>query len=195
MEGRNSSGDHLLFKIKLDGKSTGWSNLVSPGRKVRIMGVAIDQTSERSFQFAELETTGRFHFTQSISLPLTVRRGRSDRDEVPPASASPALGVIHVAITRVRVVTVRDPKRFPKTPFQPMGVVHEESKKVGLHCITCVQVTSNPVKTSLTLGSKTWRTKGRACFRATGVGLCSNKQERRAAGRVLLSLPANWWVA
>ena len=171
LEGQNSSGGFLLIETKLDGTSTGRSTYIGPRGTIYMSGISINPTTRLSFQFAELSTTGKFSFIGRFSRSLTVRRGRSDQDDVLPTSASANVGVIHIVVSRVRRVatSISKPRRFSKTPFQPMGVVHEQSKRAGLHCIMCVQVISNTVKTSLTLGSKTWRAKGRAGFRTNEV--------------------------
>ena len=89
-----------------------------------------------------------------------------DSDDLLKSSDNPDLGVIKVEVFKiVNKVPRRQPKMHSRSRFQPIGVVHERSKKAGTHCIGCVPPsgpdtlgqytdTTNPFMLSLGEGRK-----------------------------------------
>ena len=84
-------------------------------------------------------------FHSSLDYPLmTGRRWVSNDDRVDDEenvnSLAPhaALGEIEVSIVRIRAEYRSVPHTMGR--FQPVGAVHERSKKAGVHCVSCVSV-------------------------------------------------------
>ena len=61
-----------------------------------------------------------------------------DEENVNSLAPHAALGQIEVSIVRIRAEYRSVPHTMGR--FQPVGAVHERSKKAGVHCVSCVSV-------------------------------------------------------
>ncbi|KAI0697500.1 hypothetical protein C8T65DRAFT_662092 [Cerioporus squamosus] len=112
----NSRKDILSFAKRLDGTSDG-SNWYPPGESGECWGTRVTPTTRRSYQFSHLTTT--------------------DDDSSLDQNGNSELGTIRIQVYRVK----RVPRTQPVGPacnaaYNPVGPVHERSKKAGVHCIS-----------------------------------------------------------
>ncbi|KAI0754338.1 hypothetical protein C8Q80DRAFT_362391 [Daedaleopsis nitida] len=104
---------HLRLSTKIDGKEAG-GNRCNPGGKGSRWGVRANPTTRLPFKFANLQTT--------------------DDDEVLGSPSHAHLGEIEVGVLRIRAEYRSVPHSWTK--FQPVGAVHERSKKAGVHSVS-----------------------------------------------------------
>ncbi|KAI0716754.1 hypothetical protein C8Q76DRAFT_616324 [Earliella scabrosa] len=107
--------DWLTLTFKLDGSTLGHSSLCVAGQSGKRAGVLTSADIEQPFEFANL------HTTDDDSL-LT---GLSNNNE---------LGTIEVSVRRVRSEYTLVP--YYPGGFNPVGSVHERSKKAGAHSVS-----------------------------------------------------------
>ena len=100
-----------------------------------MVGIHISPTMRQPFRFSQLETTGEGSSSKSRAGGLI---DDSDADDALHAPANADLGTIRVEVERVRLVRIRNssPRDFAHA-FHSVGPVHERSKKLGAHCVTC----------------------------------------------------------
>ncbi|TBU59466.1 hypothetical protein BD310DRAFT_925183 [Dichomitus squalens] len=114
------SGVYLRYDFTIDGSSAGaqWSyQWEKPGSR---WGVRTCLTLRRPFTFAPLTTT--------------------DDDAVCNDTEAMDLGTIQVRVWRGRSKPIADPTGSAEyIAFTPTSIVHERSKKAGVHCVTCAR--------------------------------------------------------
>ncbi len=110
-----------------------------PQDKGSMAGMRISDTMLQPFQFSPLEITGEPSLTKTIDdgLPI-VDTICLDADDALHAPANADLGTIRVRVDRIELLSlVLAPKDHQALTFQSVGPVHERSKKLGVHCVTC----------------------------------------------------------
>ena len=126
---------HVRFKTTLDGSESRCASVVATGNTMNWWGVRTKSTIRQPFVFSPIVTTGNdlfHHFPRPASSCLL------DSDDLLESMHNPELGTIKVAVYPVTREARVQKRVHSYANFQPVGAVHERSKKAGVHCVRCV---------------------------------------------------------